>query len=393
MYRTVYRAKETSEVRGHTRKRGGTWSFVIELGRDETGRRKQQWVAGFRTQKEANHAMTETLAKVQTGAYVPPTRETLGGYLNDWLTAVRPSIRESTWRSYELNVRVHLIPAIGNIRLQDLTASRINAFYGGLIENGWSRSGNKGGLNPRTVKYIGMILKRALSAAVKENRIPRNPADAATPPRIRQNAEMRTWSAAELRTFLDHVRDDRLYAAYHVAAMTGLRRGELLGLHWRDVDLDAGRLAVRETLLAVQDKLTWSQPKTGKSRRSVALDRETAEALRAHRRRQLEERLAWGGAYTDNDLVFARENGDPIHPNRFSEWFDHHIAATGIPRIRLHDLRHTHATLALAAGVNPKVVSERLGHATISITLDTYSHVIPAMAEDAAEKIARAVFG
>jgi len=380
-------------MRGHTRKRGGSWSFVIELGRDESGRRKQRWVSGFRTQKEANHAMTETLAKVQTGGYVSPTRETFGEYLNDWLIAVKPSIRESTWRSYELNVRVHLIPTLGGIRLQDLTASRLNAFYGSLIENGWSRSGNVGGLNVRTVKYIGMILKQALSAAVKENRIPRNPADAATPPRVRQNAEMKTWTAGELRMFLDHVRDDRLSAAYHLAAMTGLRRGELLGLHWRDVDLNAGRLAVRETLLAVQDKLTWSQPKTGKSRRSVALDTETIEALRAHRRRQLEERLAWGGAYTDNDLVFARENGDPIHPNRFSEWFDRRLASAGVPRIRLHDLRHTHASLALAAGINPKVVSERLGHATISITLDTYSHVIPAMQEDAAEKIARVVFG
>jgi integrase len=350
-------------------------------------------VSGFRTEREASVAMTEALSKVHKRSYVSPTRETLADYLNEWLEAIKPSVRVSTWRSYELNVRVHLIPGLGGIRLQDLNATRIDAFYGSLLERGWSRSGNTGGLNPRTVKYIGMILKRALGSAVKKRRIERNPVDDAERVQVKNETEMRTWSAEELRRFLDHVRDDRLYTAYLLAAMTGLRRGELLGLRWRAVSLESARLSVRETLLAVQDKLTWSEPKTKKSKRLVALDNDTVAALRVHRSRQNEERLAWGPAYENNDLVFARENGEPIHPNRFSEWFDRRIAAAGVPRIRFHDLRHTHASLALAAGVNPKVVSERLGHATISITMDTYSHVIPAIEEEAAERVARAVFG
>jgi len=170
-----------------------------------------------------------------------------------------------------------------------------------------------------------------------------------------------------------------------------------LGLRWRDVDLETGRLAITQTLIAVAWKMSVSAPKTKKGKRSVALDPVTVTVLRAHRKSQLEERLAWGAAWEDDglnkDLVFRRENGTAIHPDSFCDWFERHIRAAGVPRINFHSVRHTHATLALQAGVHPKVVSERLGHSTIAITLDTYSHAIPAMQEEAAEKIARLVFG
>jgi integrase len=188
--------------------------------------------------------------------------------------------------------------------------------------------------------------------------------------------------------FLEHVRDDRLYAAWRVLAMTGIRRGELLGLSWDAVDLDTARLAITRTLIGGKGAPRFSEPKTKRGRRSVALDSETVTALGEHRERQLDERAAWGPAYEPHDLVFCRENGTPIWPRSFSRSFDNHVRNAGLPRIRLHDLRHTHATLALAAGVHPKVVQERLGHATIAITLDIYSHAVPALQEDAAEKIA-----
>lgn len=170
--------------------------------------------------------------------------------------------------------------------------------------------------------------------------------------------------------------------------MTGVRRGELLGLSWDAVDLDAGRLAITRTLISGKGAPRFSEPKTKRGRRSVALDAGTVDALREHRERQLDERLAWGPAYEDHGLVFCREDGTPIWPRTFSRSFDHHVRDAGLPKIRLHDLRHTHATLALEAGVHPKVVQEWLGHASIAITLDTYSHAVPAMQEDAAEKIA-----
>jgi integrase len=199
---------------------------------------------------------------------------------------------------------------------------------------------------------------------------------------------MRTWSADELRRFLEHVRADRLYAAWRLAATTGMRRGELLGLRWRDVDLDTARLSIVQTLIEGKEAPRFSEPKTDHGRRSIALDAETVAALREHRKRQVEERLAWGPAYQDHGLVLSREDGSPIWPRTFSRGFGRHAEDAELPTIRLHDLRHTHATLALSAGIHPKVVSERLGHSTVSITLDTYSHAIPAMQEDAAAKVA-----
>ena len=177
-------------------------------------------------------------------------------------------------------------------------------------------------------------------------------------------------------------------------ASTGMRRGELLGLRWRDLDLDAGRVAVTQTLITVKFEVQLGTPKTDKGRRSVALDPGTVVELHEHRRRQAEEIMAFGRAeWPTHDLVFTRADGEPLHPQQFTRWFGQHVKAAGLPRIRLHDLRHTHATLALQAGIHPKVVSERLGHANVTITLNTYSHSIPAMQEDAAAKVAALVFG
>jgi integrase len=242
-------------------------------------------------------------------------------------------------------------------------------------------------LAPRTIRYAHTVLNRALREAVLWDRLTRNPAERATPPRPSaiKSPPMQTWTADELSALLEHVADDRLSAAWRLAATTGMRRGELLGLHWRDVDLDAARVSIVETLIAAREK---SRPKTDAGWRSIALDRGTVAALRAHRRRQAAEQLAWGPAYDDHGLVFCREDGTPIWPRSFSRAFERHVQAAGLPRIPLKNLRHTHATLALQAGVHPKVVQQRLGHASIGITLDIYSAAIPAMQEDAAATIA-----
>jgi integrase len=204
---------------------------------------------------------------------------------------------------------------------------------------------------------------------------------------------LRAWTGEQVRAFLDSIPGDRLHAPIAVAVNTGLRRGELLGLKWSDVDLDGARLSVRRSLISVGYRLQWSEPKTAKSRRVVDLDAQTVVILREHRRSQIEERLAWGPGYSDGDLVFAKENGEPYHPDRFGGRFENLVSASGLPRIRFHDLRHTHATLGLAAGIHPKVMSERLGHSSISITLDTYSHAVPALQKDAADRIAALVYG
>jgi integrase len=374
-------------------KRGTSWAVVVEVGRDpNTGKRVRKWHSGYRTKRDAERARIEILSRLDHGTYVSPDRRTVGSYLEgDWLPAVKARLKASTWDSYSRNIRLHISPKLGPIPLQALTATSLNEFYASLISEG-RRDGN-GGLAPKTVRYLHGIIRKALADAARWNLLQRNVADQADPPAIRSTApEMTTWTADELTRFLDFVSNDRLYAAWVIAATTGLRRGELLGLRWIDIDLDASRLSVQQTLVSVAYEPRFSVPKTARSRRSVSLDATTVAALRAHRRRQLEERMSWGQAYKDSGLVVTREDGTLVHPDRFTQIFDKHVKHSGQPRIRLHDLRHTHATLALAAGVHPKVVSERLGHATVAFTLDVYSHAVPALQEDAADRVAALIF-
>lgn len=380
-------------MRGTVIKRGKSWAVVVEVGRDpNTGKRVRKWHSGYRTKRDAERARIEILSRLDHGTYVSPDRRTVGSYLEgDWLPAVKARLKASTWDSYSRNIRLHISPELGPIPLQALTATRLNEFYASLISEG-RRDGN-GGLAPKTVRYLHGIIRKALADAARWNLLQRNVADQADPPTIRSTApEMKTWTADELAQFLDFVSDDRLYAAWVVAATAGLRRGEVLGLRWIDIDLNASRLSVQQTLVSVAYETRFSVPKTARSRRSVSLDATTVAALRAHRKRQLEERMSWGQAYRDSGLVVTREDGTLVHPDRFTQMFDKHVKDAGLPRIRLHDLRHTHATLALAAGVHPKVVSERLGHATVAFTLDVYSHAVPALQEEAADRIAALIF-
>ena len=378
-------------MRGHIRRRGSKWVIVVHLGYDEAGKRRQKWFSGFETKRDASRKLTEVLGRLETGTYVEPSKETVGAFLREWSSAIRETVRTSTATSYRMNAEWYIIPHLGTIPLQRLTSAHLNTFYADLLTDGRRRG--EGGLSPRTVRYVHTIIRKALADAVRWNKLPRNVADQADPPRRRTAPEMRVWSADEVRVLLEHVHDERLYAAWLLFVTTGMRRGEVAGLRWESVDLEANRLSVTRTLISVQNVMTISTPKTDKGRRQIALDPATVAALRAHRIRQSEERLQWGAAWEDNGLVFCWENGKAIHPDRLSQQFHRYIKCLGLPRIRLHDLRHTYATLALRAGVPAKIVSERLGHSTISITLDTYSHVLPDMQEEAAAKVAKLVVG
>ncbi|MEX1253318.1 MAG: tyrosine-type recombinase/integrase [Dehalococcoidia bacterium] len=363
---------------------------VVDTERAESGRRKQRWHSGFDTKRDAERALTEILGRLQSGRYVEPHKVTVATFMRAWLEARKAQLRPSTWHGYRKNVEAHVIPRLGSVPIQQLTPQVLNTFYAGLLADG--RKDGGGPLSARTVGHIHRVLHRALRDAARWRQVPNNPADHADPPRA-SNRDMLTWRPAELRAFLDWTREDRLYALWLLSASTGLRRGEVLGLRWRDVDLDAGRAAITQTLLDVGNELTVGAPKTAKGRRLVALDQVTISALRSHRARQLEERLAFGTGYNEAGLVFCQADGAPVRPAWMTRAFRQRVSKAGLPAIRLHDLRHTHATLALAAGVHPKVVSERLGHATVSITLDTYSHSIPALQEQAAEQVAALVFG
>lgn len=383
-------------MRGSVVKRGGTWSAVVDAGPDPlTGKRRQKWHSGYRTKKDAEQAVSRLVTAINDGTYVEPTRQTVADFAREWLAAIEPTVRPATHYSYKRNLELHVVPSLGSRKVVQVDAGTLHALYAQLLANG--RSDGAGGLSARSVRYVHTICHRMFKDAVRWGRLARNPADAADPPQ--QSAtplpELQTWPAPVLADFLDRSResDDRYFAAWHFLASTGMRRGEALGLRWSDVDLDAGRASIVQTVIAVKHEVSFGTPKTAKGRRHVALDTDTVGVLCDHRRRQLEERLLIGSGWRDHDLVFCKVDGDPLHPERFSREFDRRVARWELPKLTLHGLRHTWATLALQAGVHPKVVSERLGHANISITLDTYSHVTPTMQTDAAETVARLIRG
>ena len=381
-------------MRGSIVKRGKSYSVVLDLDPDPTtGRRRQRWHSGYRTKKEASAALAELVSSVNRGAYVPKSRQTLSGYVEEWLAAIAPTVRPSTHYSYARNLRLHVLPYLGSTPLAAVDAGALNGLYARLLADG-RRDHEGGGLSARSVRYVHTIAHRAFKDAVRWGRLVRNLAEAADPPRATSSGspEMVTWTAAQLRTFLDGVRDDRLGAAYVLLATTGMRRGEALGLRWTDLDLDSGRAAVRQTVIAVNHVPTLGTPKTAKGRRTISLDPATVATLRELRKRQAAERLLMGTGWTDHGLVFCRVDGGLLHPERFSRSFGDRVRQLGLPRVRLHDLRHGWATMALGAGVHPKVVQERLGHANIGITLDVYSHVTAGLHDDAAERVASLVF-
>ena len=377
-------------ARGSVFKRNGRYGIRVDLGPDpRTGERRQSSRQGFRTKREAETALDEALGSLRAGTAVGRTTSTVGEFLDEWLAGERPRLKETTWSSYDTAVN-RIKANLAMVKLQALTPRDIERFYRALSE-----SGGRGArpLAPKTVRNTHVVLRKALADAERLGIIGRNPATVARPP-IPQRVERPIWTSDDLRTFFEFLADDRLLALYVLLATTGMRRGEVLGLRWTDLDLDARELHVVQTLTTVRYRPVFSTPKTKRSRRMVYLDVQTVAALRAHRQGQRQERLVAGAARdTATDMVFADELGRPLHPDRITREFAIKSMSAGLSRIRLHDLRHTYATLALKSGVHPKIVSERLGHATVGVTLDLYSHVTPALGRDAADSIAAIIFG
>ena len=372
-------------MRGSTRKRGSTWTAYWDLGNDlATGKRIQKSKGGFRTQKDAHRFLSETLVSVGTGTYVEPSRQPLASYMRDeWLPAIAATVRPLTTARYEAIVRTYVTSRdIGNVPLRSLTGAHLNALYGEL---------EKEGLSIATRRLTHAVLRRALTDAVRWDKLARNPSASADPPAL-PRSRAQSWTANELRRFLNHVADDRLYALWRLAATTGMRRGELLGLTWRALDVNGARLRVDQQLLPTRGGCTFGPPKSRRSERTVALDSDTVDALQRHRDVQVLERDLAGPAYQDHDLVFCDEIGRPIFPQRLTEAFRAHRKRAGLHVGTLHILRHTAATLALTADppVPLHVVAGRLGDDPRQI-LSTYAHLLPHSDALAAEVVAAAL--
>lgn len=351
------------------------------------------------TRKQASDALAEVRVAIRKGEHVDPVKQPLGEYLDEWLDGLRED--PSTVASYAKNVRLHITPYLGSVPLNAVTPARIAGLYRTLEKSGRADYRAGEGLSARTVRYCHTILSRALKEAVSAGLLARNPAGdpkQCKPPSAKQAKapEMHPWAAVELKSFLSwSAEHSDLHAAWYFAAYTGVRRGELLALRWRDVDLDAGTASVRRSVGVVRARgeravLREGDTKTEMSRRVIDLTPSTVALLRAHKS---DRGLVHLNHARPDALVFGDHEGKHLHPERFSRTFQRTVARCqaalkdGAPHdIRLHDLRHTHATVLLSRGEPVKVVSERLGHASVTITLTTYGHVMPGDQKRAADR-------
>lgn len=363
-----------------------TWLVRSYLGRDgDGGKRRYHNKTVHGTKKDAQRYLNAALRDKDLGTFVEPSGLTLDKYLDQWLqTATRRRVRDRTYRDYESLLARYVRPLLGQRRLAQLRPLEIQALYNRLQEQG---------LSPRTVRYAHAVLSGALKQAVKWRQLSQNPASFVDLPRqVRHEAQALSPELAE--RFLAAAAGDPFALVFTLALATGMRPSEYLGLQWKDADLKDGKVVVQRSLLRRKDGWDFQEPKTPRSRRTIPLPATVTRALVEHKRRQAEQRLAAGPAYESHDLVFATASGQPLDENNLvRRHFKPILRAAGLPpAIRLYDLRHTCATLLLSAGENPKVVSERLGHATITLTLDTYSHVLPTLQQGAAERLEAVLF-
>ena len=365
------------------RRRNGTWEYRFDIGPDPlTGRRRTTGKSGFKTKKEAAQALRSAVTAHERGRSVRRNAQTVSTFLVEWHASVRAQLRPSTWVNYRDYLNGYVLPIIGDSRLQDVTPMRLNLLYSHLLDHGRVKS--KGGLAPKTVQNVHRMLHRAFADAAKWDLLPRNPAEDAQPPRVSRKRPA-IWTPDQLGAFVRHVESDRFFALWLLVTTTGLRRGELAGVRRRDVDLVRARISPTVPRVVVAGRVEESENKTSAGVRSLALDPTTVQALAGYIDTWEVERQLLG---QDPVLLFVWPDGRPLHPDTITALFHKHCQAAGLPRIRLHDVRHSYASAALLAGVPPKVISERLGHATAAFTLQTYAHVIPGMDEDAASTVA-----
>jgi integrase len=373
-------------MKGHIRERSpGRWAIIIDLRDPATGKRRRKWHSFAGTKRQAQIECARLISALQGGTYLEPAKITVAAHMERWLEHVRSQVSPKTFERYCGVVRGNILPSLGAVLVTRLQPAQISEMYAKALGSG--RRDGKGGLSPASVLYMHRVLKQALAVAVREWRLlPWNPADSIKAPKIKRK-NMRALDTAETAALLEIARPYRLFMPIMLAVTCGLRRGEICALRWRNVELSgAAQLAVvgstEQTKAGTREKGT----KSGRAR-TVALTALAVEELRRHKMRQAEELLRVGVRQSDDTYVVAQADGEPLKPNSLTHEFVRFIAGTALPKVRFHDLRHSHATHLLASGVHPKIAQERLGHASIAVTLDLYSHVLPGMQEDAASRV------
>jgi integrase len=359
----------------------GRWQGAVHLGwRD--GKRHRKFYYGA-TRVEVRDAIAAAIREVKRGGSLGDDRQTVAGYLDEWLSSITAKVRPKTHASYAQLVRCHLKPGLGAYRLNKLRPEHVERF---LDEK------QGAGLSPRTCQYLRAVLRRALGRAVKQDILSRNVAALADPPRV-VRSEVQALTPDQARAFLRAIEGNRLYALVAVGLSLGMRQGELLGLRWQDVDLDAGAVRVRHALHRANRTWSLGEPKSKTSQRTIKLPESLTAILRSHRRSQLESRLLAGERWRDHDFVFTGRSGQPLEGTVLNRDVKRLLKAAGLPEVHFHALRHSCATLLMAQGVPARVVMEILGHSDIRLTLNTYSHVGQQLQDVAASKTNAALFG
>jgi integrase len=355
-----------------SRRPNGTWASAVSL---PDGRRKFFY---GKTREEVRGKLTRALHAIEVGALADSRGLSVAEFLDQWLAdVVAPNLRPLTYRDYEVDVRVHIKPSIGHISLARLTPLQVQQLL---------NAKRSAGLSAKSIRELRGTLRNALKYAVRWELISRNPAVFVDTPRL-EHFEIHPLSPDEARTFLAAMRGERLEALYSVALAMGLRRGETLGLRLQDVDLELGYLRVSKQQQRWARQTHLVEPKSSRSRRPLAMPASIAASLKEHRFRQLQERAAAGDKWVETDLVFTRPNGGPLDATGVSKAIHRHLERAGIAQRRFHDLRHSCATLLLVQGVSPRVVMEILGHSQISLTMNTYTHVLPELRRQAADRM------
>ncbi len=354
------------------KRKNGTWAAAMSL---PDGRRKFYY---GNTRDEVRRKLAAAVHAQDTGAFTDARGVTVGGFLDQWLAdVVKPSVRQWTYMGYEVHVRLHIKPALGRVTLDRLTPMQVQALLNAKL---------KEGLSAKSVRGVRATLRTALNQAVRWGMISRNAATAVELPKTRRY-DIQPLTPAEARTFIDSIRGDRLEALYSVALTMGLRQGEALGLRWSDVDLEMGYLRITKQLQRVDGTLQRVELKTDRSRRTLVLPASINKGLMDHRSRQIEERAAAGEEWKESGFVFTTPEGLPLEGTTVSRHFHRHLDRASLAQRRFHDLRHSCATLLLVQGVSPRVVMEVLGHSEIAMTMNTYTHVIPELRRDAADRM------
>jgi integrase len=369
-------------MKGHIRERSpGRWAIILDTRDPETGRRKRKWHSFRGNKREAQIECSKLIAAISGGTYIDPSRQTVAQFLDKWLAYMASQLSRRSHERYTEIVKKNFVPALGAVRLTSLRSAQIAKVYTNALANG--RRDGKGGLSASTVVYMHRVLKQALKQAVAWRELTRNEAADVKPPKV-ERKRMEVLDTEGIAALIQTARNTTMFILILLGVTTGMRRGEVAALRWRHIDLDRAQMSVEESAEQTKTGVRYKPPKSGKGR-TVALPATVVEELRSHRVKQAQALLKIGVRLSDDTFVVAKADGSPFQPRSLTHAFKIFLAKHKLPRVRLHDLRHTHATAMLKGKVHPKVVQERLGHSTIAITLDIYSHVIEGMQEDAAE--------